>query len=126
MAKKEIELRLWKLSLVIGILLGIGIKLLDYSRVGYIRCGVFKPAGECSGLWQYLKELPIWMVLGIIVAFVVIYGGRYLIIHVFHSAKNIKMPKREKKEAKKESKKEVKEEHKKEEKKEKPKKVIKI
>lgn len=114
MAKKKMKLSLWKLSLAVGVLLGIGIKLWDFFNVGYIRCGIFSPPQACNGFFQYIKELPIWIILGMIAAFVFIYGGRYLIIHVFHSAKDFKMPKAEfdgdEKKVKKEVKKEKKEE----------------
>ena len=95
---------------------------------------VFSPPQACSGFLQYLKELPVWIILGLIVAFVVIYGGKYIAVHVFHLAKNFKLPDVEftdeeepkKKEARKEEKKEEpKSSQEKEEKKE-EKKVIKI
>ena len=134
MAKKKVKLSLWKLSLALGVLLGIAIKVWDYVNVGFIRCGVFTPAQECTGLFQYLKELPIWIILGIIVSFVVIYLGKYVAVHVFHSAKNFKMPKAEfdeeskvkKTEKKEEVKKEVKVEKEEPESSQEKKKVIKI
>ena len=123
---KKTKTSLWKLSLAVGVLLGVGIKIFDYVKAGFIRCGVFSPAEACSGFVQYLKELPIWIILGIIAAFVLIYGIRYVIAHIFHSAKN--MPDLKSLAKKKVANEKIKEKAKKEvsPKKEAPKKVIKI
>ena len=120
---KKIKPSLWKLSIALGVLLGIGIKVWDYINAGYVRCGVFSPAQQCSGFFQYIKELPVWVILGVIVAFVSISGGKYVIAHAFHSAKNFKMPEFEFVDEDEPKKKEVKEE--KELKKEEPKEEIK-
>lgn len=126
MAKKKVKPSLWKLSLAIGILLGAAVKIFDYYKVRYIRCGVFSPPEACTGLSQYLKELPVWIILGILATFIVIYGGKYLVIHGYHLTKDAKMPKAEKHKTIKDTKKQSKEKEKPEEKKEEPKKKIKI
>ena len=76
--KKKQKASLLKLTIVIGILIGAAIKIWDFINTGWFRCGIFSPPEKCN-LGQFLKEIPIWMLLGLIFSFIVIYGTIYLI-----------------------------------------------
>ena len=80
---------LLKLTITIGVLIGASIKIWDFINIGWFRCGIFNPPSKCN-LGQFLKEVPIWMLLGLIFSFIIIYGAKYLIKYSKDLIKNRK------------------------------------
>ena len=118
--RKKKKFALFKLSIVIGILLGLGLKLYTFIRTEKLVCGI-RAATECNTI-DFLKDSLIWVIIMIIIVVLVVFSAKYILTYGSDAAKNFKIPKKSRKEAKKEIKKELK----KEKAEKKQKKVIKI
>lgn len=99
MAKKK-KFKLWKLSIIVGILLGIALKLYSFIITKKFICGIQKTV-ICNWV-DFLKDTLTWVILTTIIVLIIVYGIKYLISYI----KNFKMPEfEEEKESKKENKK---------------------
>ncbi len=89
MAKKK-KFKLWKYCIILGILLGIGIKVYDFTRVKAFRCGI-QNIRSCS--WTgFLKEIPIWMLIFAIVFLIIAYCTKFLIKYIIKIFKEFEIP----------------------------------
>lgn len=106
--RKKKKFALFKLSIVIGILLGLGLKLYIFIKTEKLVCGI-RAVTECSTL-DFIKDSLIWVVIMVILVILIMFGAKYILTYGSDAAKNFKMPKKSRKEAKKEIKRELKKE----------------
>jgi flagellar biosynthesis component FlhA len=69
------KLKILKNSIIIGILLGIGLKLRDFFKFGKFKCGL--DLIDCN-MMAYLKEILIWILITTVCIIVIVFGIRYL------------------------------------------------